>query len=243
ILVGEMRDAETANIAVQASITGHLVLSTLHTNSAVGAIARMVNMGVKPFMLASALRGIIAQRLVRKICSKCRKSYSPSSEELLKIGLNGNAKSKGFTFYKGVGCSNCAKTGYKGRMGIFEILTLNQKVRNLIVREAPEYEIEKAAVESGMSFIHEDAIYKVRNGLTTIDEIARSIHVGEAEQEGDGKGHPCTKCGNTLYPDYVICPLCGSLREDKCTGCGKQRLPDWQFCPYCTKSFAQIARV
>ncbi|KJU81898.1 general secretion pathway protein E, partial [Candidatus Magnetobacterium bavaricum] len=97
ILVGEMRDAETANIAVQASITGHLVLSTLHTNSAVGAVARMVNMGVKPFMLASALRGVIAQRLVRKTCSKCRKPYTPSSEDLLKIGINGNAKSSSLT--------------------------------------------------------------------------------------------------------------------------------------------------
>ncbi|MBF0539084.1 MAG: Flp pilus assembly complex ATPase component TadA [Nitrospirae bacterium] len=241
ILVGEMRDSETANIAVQASITGHLVLSTLHTNSAVGAIARMVNMGVKPFMLASSLRGIVAQRLVRKICGKCRISYSPSSEELLKIGLNGTAKSKNFNFYKGAGCPICSKTGYKGRMGIFEIMTISQKMRNLIAREAPEYEIERAAVEAGMSLMYEDAINKVREGLTTIDEVARSIHVGDSNQEGDDRVSPCAKCGSMLYPDYVICPSCGTMRGDRCTGCGKPRLPDWQFCPYCTKNFAQLA--
>ncbi|MES0335161.1 MAG: ATPase, T2SS/T4P/T4SS family [Candidatus Magnetobacterium sp. LHC-1] len=241
ILVGEMRDAETANIAVQASITGHLVLSTLHTNSAVGAIARLVNMGVKPFMLASALRCIIAQRLVRKICTKCSKSYTPSSEELLKIGLNGNAKSQSFKFSRGSGCSNCGKTGYKGRIGIFEILTLNQKLRTLIVKEAPEQEIEKAAVEGGMSFIRDDAIYKVKNGLTTTDEVVRSIHMGDTGHDDEGMGHPCTKCGNILYPDYVLCPFCGSLREDRCTVCGKQRLPGWHFCPYCTRGFAEVA--
>ncbi|MBF0345077.1 MAG: Flp pilus assembly complex ATPase component TadA [Nitrospirae bacterium] len=239
ILVGEMRDSDTANIAVQASITGHLVLSTLHTNSAIGAIARMKNMGIKPFMIASSLRGIIAQRLVRKICDKCSKSYTPSSEELLKIGLNGNAKSK--SFYKGNGCSHCSKTGYKGRMGIFEIMTINQKLRNLIVSEAPEYELEKAAVEASMSFMYEDAVAKVTSGLTTIDEVARCIHIGDYDEESDVKGRPCKKCSGTIYPDYMLCPTCGSLREDKCTGCGKQRLPDWNYCPYCMKSFAQVA--
>ncbi|KJU87435.1 type II secretory pathway, ATPase PulE/Tfp pilus assembly pathway, ATPase PilB [Candidatus Magnetobacterium bavaricum] len=180
ILVGEMRDTETANIAVQASATGHLVLSTLHTNSAVGAIARMVDMGVKPFMLASSLRGIVAQRLVRRVCDKCKKPYTPSSEELLKVGLYNDTNLDNATFYKGQGCSRCSKTGYKGRIGIFEIMTISQKMRSLIVKEAPEYEMEMAAVEAGMSFMYEDAIYKLKHGLTTIDDIVMSIHMSEA---------------------------------------------------------------
>jgi len=175
ILVGEIRDSETANIAVQSALTGHLVLSTLHTNDASGAITRLIDMGVEPFLVSSSCMGIIAQRLVRKICPKCKEAYKPS-ENLLK-GLNINTDGRDFTFYRGKGCRHCKDTGYKGRIGIFELLTLDDEIRDMILGKASTSHIRKVALKKGMKSLRHDGIIKVINGITTVEEVIRATQL------------------------------------------------------------------
>ena len=170
ILVGEVRDMETARIAVQAALTGHLVFSTLHTNDAAGTLTRLTDMGVETFLTASSVIAAVAQRLVRTICSRCKSSYSPPKEILQKIGLD---PGKSYTFYRGKGCKSCHETGYKGRIGIFEILALDDKIRSLIVSRAPAVDIKQAALAKGMKTLHDDGMVKVLSGQTTIDEVLR----------------------------------------------------------------------
>ena len=179
IMVGEMRDGETAKIATQASLTGHLVLSTLHTNTAVSAITRLKNLGIQPYLIGSALNGIMSQRLVRRICGQCKEPYSPTAEELLKIGLREVPVKMGF--YKGKGCNACDRTGYRGRTGVFEILVLNSEIRELIANNAAEDAILKAAVSAGMRHLIEDGVEKARQGITSIEEILRVLSLREDE--------------------------------------------------------------
>ena len=174
ILVGEIRDDETAMIATQASITGHLVLTSIHTNSAAGTITRLKNMGIAPYLIASSLNGVIAQRLVRLICQSCKTSYQPSPEELIKIGLT-DKDIKGMSFYRGIGCQKCNNKGYSGRVGVFEVMVIDQQIRELIASDAPTDVIAKAAKSSGMSLVMQDALRKANEGLTTIDEISRVL--------------------------------------------------------------------
>lgn len=171
IMVGEIRDLETAEISIQAALTGHLVFSTLHTNDAPSSLTRLIDMGVEPFLISSSVIGIIAQRLVRMICKDCKQSYTPSKEVVDKIGVQlpkGELK-----FYKGAGCKSCKNTGYKGRMGIFEMLMLSDKIRDLILAKTSSTQIKKVAQEAGMRTLREDGIEKVLAGLTTIDEVIR----------------------------------------------------------------------
>ncbi len=170
IMVGEIRDFETAEIAIHAALTGHLVLSTLHTNDAPGGITRMLDMGSEPFLVSSGIIGILAQRLVRTICKYCREEYGPSDAELKDIGLSEKEKVK---FYRGKGCSKCMNTGYKGRIGIFELMLMGDKLRNMTVAKAPLEEIRKQAHSSGMITLKEDGIEKIREGLTTVEEVLR----------------------------------------------------------------------
>ncbi len=170
IMVGEMRDFETAEIAIQAALTGHLVFSTLHTNDAPGAVTRMINIGVEPYLVSSSVIGILAQRLVRTICSDCKEEYTPSKEGLRDIGLNEKDK---IDFYRGKGCPECMNTGYKGRIGIFELMLMDDKIRNLTIAKAPLEDIKKQAQFSGMISLKEDGIGKIREGLTTVEEVLR----------------------------------------------------------------------
>jgi len=172
IMVGEIRDSETAKIAVQAALTGHLVLSTLHTNDAPGALTRLIEMGVEPFLIASATVGVVAQRLVRKICSRCRVEYTPSESLLreLRIARNGN---RPLSFHRGEGCTHCKKTGYKGRIGIYEIMTLTEEIRELALRQASTDQIKQAALKSGMRTLRHDGLVKALRGITTIEEVLR----------------------------------------------------------------------
>ncbi len=172
IMVGEIRDKETAQISIQASLTGHLVFSTLHTNDAPSSITRLIDMGVEPFLITSTLEAVVAQRLVRLLCPNCKEQYSPTEYELSQIGLSPE-DAKGKTFYRAKGCSECNDIGYKGRSGIFEILILNDKVRSLIMQRAPTNQLRKAARESGMRTLREDGLLKIYNGATTIEEIVR----------------------------------------------------------------------
>jgi general secretion pathway protein E len=172
IMVGEIRDRETAEIAIQASLTGHLVLSTLHTNDAPSSVTRLVEMGVEPFLVASSVLGIIAQRLVRTICHECGRKYTPDAEELEQIGLT-PADLKGRQIYRPVGCPNCMETGYSGRAGIHEILMVTDAVRVELMKGSDAMTIRKAAQLKGMKSLRDDAAIKVVQGLTTISEVMR----------------------------------------------------------------------
>jgi len=174
VMIGEIRDIETAEIAVQASLTGHLVLSTLHTNSAVGSITRLMDMGVEPFLISSSLVGIVAQRLVRVLCKSCRTPYEPTDSECGYLNVSLTEKP---TIYKPNGCPECNHSGYKGRLGIYEVVEIDEQMRELIHSAAGELELEKYARTSGPS-INEDGIQKVLSGVTTIEEVVRVTHKG-----------------------------------------------------------------
>ncbi len=172
IMVGEMRDLETSQIAIQASLTGHLVLSTLHTNDAPGAVTRLVDMGVEPFLISSTLMGVLAQRLVRTICKKCRTPFEPTESQLNLLNLSPHDIGDK-VFYYGRGCSNCNDTGYKGRRGIFELLVVNDAIRNLINERAPSVVVRQKAVELGMITLREDGLRGIFDGDTTIEEVVK----------------------------------------------------------------------
>ena len=172
IMVGEMRDLETAQISIQASLTGHLVMSTLHTNDAPGAITRMVDMGVEPFLISSTLMAVLGQRLVRTICANCRTPFEPTDTQLAMLNLSPHDLGDK-VFYYGRGCSTCNDTGYKGRKGIFELLTINDAIRALINERAPTIVLRQKAVELGMVTLREDGLRSIFEGATTIEEIVK----------------------------------------------------------------------
>jgi type IV pilus assembly protein PilB len=172
IMLGEMRDLETSQIAIQASLTGHLVLSTLHTNDAPGAVTRLVDMGVEPFLISSSLMAVLAQRLVRTICTKCRTPFEPTENQLSLLNLSPHDVGEK-VFYYGRGCQNCNDTGYKGRKGIFELLPVTDPVRELINERAPTAVIRQKAVEEGMITLREDGLRGIFDGLTTIEEVLK----------------------------------------------------------------------
>jgi type IV pilus assembly protein PilB len=172
ILVGEMRDYETASMGIQASLTGHLVFSTLHTNDAPGSITRMIDMGVPSYLVSSSIIGVMAQRLVRVVCSKCKQPYTPSDAELESAGITPDMAATA-TFMKGKGCTHCQRSGYRGRLGIFEMMRMSPKVRELAFEGAATQEIRKVAISEGMTTLYQDGIRKVLGGITTIEEVFR----------------------------------------------------------------------
>lgn len=171
IMIGEIRDPETAEIAITAALTGHLVFSTLHTNDAAGAVTRLIDMGMKPFLIASSVQAILAQRLVRTICAKCKEPYQPHLEGLNEIKAIAGDISK-VTFYHGRGCHECKNTGYKGRIGIFELLLVNDTIREMILESRPSTEIKQKAMEMGMRTLRQDGFLKALHGITTVTEVA-----------------------------------------------------------------------
>jgi type IV pilus assembly protein PilB len=172
IMVGEMRDLETSQIAIQASLTGHLVLSTLHTNDAPGAVTRLIDMGVEPFLISSTLMAVLAQRLVRTVCKKCRTPFEPTESQLSLLNLSPHDIGDK-VFYYGRGCNNCNDTGYKGRRGIFELLIVSDPIRNLINERAPSVVLRQRAVELGMVTLREDGLRGIFDGDTTIEEVVK----------------------------------------------------------------------
>ena len=172
ILVGEMRDSETVSMGIQASLTGHLVFSTLHTNDAPSAITRMVDMGVPGYLVASSVVAILAQRLVRTICPKCRARHTPKKEVLIDAGVT-KSQLEGATFMKGKGCNSCNKTGYRGTIGIYELMLVNSNIRRMIFDNAPTQLIREQAMENGMSSLYQDGILKVLGGITPFEEVYR----------------------------------------------------------------------
>ena len=179
IMVGEMRDQETAMIAIEAALTGHLVLSTLHTNDAPGSVARLLDMGVESFLIASSIAGVLAQRLLRTVCIKCKEPYAPPKDALKRLGMNLDLLDKSeVTFFRGRGCDTCKGTGYKGRIGVYELMPVNDKVRELILARASSYAIREAAIEAGMRTLKDDAMEKILLGITTLEESLRVIYSG-----------------------------------------------------------------
>jgi len=226
ILVGETRDPETAKTAIEAALTGHLVLTTLHTNDAAGAIARLDEMGVESFMVSSALIGVLAQRLVRRVCTECRISYNPSAEELAHFGLSASLESD-ITFYKAntltvedlanakvknTICPTCQGAGYKGRVGVYEVMRITERLQKLISEGAPTEHIKEAAVEEGMQTLLAYSLDLVRQGLTTLDEVERVTFTDtglEAELKARRKASlMCSRCTAELQQDWLDCPYC-----------------------------------
>jgi len=175
VMVGEIRDGETAKISIEAALTGHLVLSTLHTNDAPSALTRLNEMGVEPFLTGAAVTGVLAQRLARKLCTHCCELYSPSVEEMIaaRVSPDVAAESDGMGFYRKRGCPRCNQTGYKGRIGIYQLLAMTEDLASLAARKATREEIERAAIDSGMRTLWDDGLAKVAAGLTSIEELAR----------------------------------------------------------------------
>jgi type II secretory ATPase GspE/PulE/Tfp pilus assembly ATPase PilB-like protein/FixJ family two-component response regulator len=232
IMLGEIRDFETAEVAFHASLTGHLVLSTLHTNSAIASITRLLDMGVKPYVIADALIGIIAQRLVRRICPHCKVDDTPPLHVLhaLKI-YKGNIKAQ-----KGAGCKKCHDSGYKGRLGLFEIFLVDSEMRRMMRSDASERELMRTAKQSGMTTLLDDAIRKIESGLTTCEEVLRVFGPQNTIEI------PCKECNSILEERYPYCPYCGAPVNKICFECGKFLSDDWRFCPKCRTQVDDFGR-
>jgi general secretion pathway protein E len=174
-MVGEVRDIETARMAIQSSLTGHLVFSTLHTNDSAGAVSRLLDLGVEPYLVSSSLIAIMAQRLVRKVCPDCRQENEPTSRELRELGLGDvdAVAQNGHKFYIGAGCDKCFDTGYRGRTGIYELMMINEEVQDLIYKRESAGTIKKLALNAGLQTLRMDGARKVLAGITTIAEVLR----------------------------------------------------------------------
>jgi type II secretory ATPase GspE/PulE/Tfp pilus assembly ATPase PilB-like protein len=173
IMIGEIRDVETAEIAIQASLTGHLVLSTLHTNDSASAVTRLIDMGIEPYLISSSVIAVMAQRLLRIICPQCKRPYKPEDEIISLWSENEKISAPETQFYKGIGCENCLETGYLGRTGIFELLVIDNDIKELIDKRRGSHIIKEATVERGMSTLREDGLRKALAGETTLEEVCR----------------------------------------------------------------------
>jgi type IV pilus assembly protein PilB len=228
ILVGEIRDHETCKIAMQAAQTGHLVLSTLHTDDAPSTVTRLMDIGAEPYVIASALIGVVAQRLVRRLCVHCRRQYTPPAETLRAMNITG-ADAVSIPFYKSVGCDQCSHTGYRGRIGIYEVMRVTDKLRRQIAARTPEDQIREVALSGGMISLGEDGLAKMKSGVTTPEELLRVVtEVRELRTL-------CAGCGATIGVDFRACPHCGKRLNDGCPHCGRALQPGWTFCPYCAR--------
>jgi type IV pilus assembly protein PilB len=229
ILLGEIRDNETAKIAMQAAQTGHLVLSTLHTDDAPSVVTRLADIGTEPYVIAGALVGVVAQRLVRRLCVNCRRQYTPPAETLRLMNIP-ESDAASIPFYKSVGCDQCNHTGYRGRIGIYEVMKVTDKLRRLIAARASEDQIRDQAIAGGMITLGEDGLAKVKSGVTTPEELLRVVtEVREMRTI-------CSGCGSAVGVDFVACPHCGKRQSGGCPHCGRTLQPGWNFCPYCARS-------
>jgi hypothetical protein len=225
-MIGEIRDQETAQIAFRASITGHLVFSTVHTNDAPSAITRLIDVGLQPFMVASSLLAVMSMRLVRTICTKCREPYPLEPARARQLGLQVNSDEPVIA-YKGAGCAHCRNTGYFGRTGLFEVLEINDDIRELINQGAPDSTIRLAAIDLGMKTLVEDGLEKVLDGQTTLDEVSRVVYVAEENRR------LCPYCSTVLAGEFDYCPACGHFVGDSCVQCHRRLNSHWSYCPFC----------
>ncbi len=236
ILVGEIRDMETAQVAFQASQTGHLVLSTLHTNSTYATVTRLMDIGIDPMIVASSLQGILAQRLVRRICSECKEEYEPDPIQLMHYNIPPGTK-----LYRGKGCEKCHYTGYKGRMSVVEIMTMSPELRAVIGEGKPEHVIKETAVRNGMELLFDRGRRYVLKGYTTLDELRRVLETAEESNgldEAMKAGLPAAKGREpaVALQAPAAAPAAAEpapAAEGKCASCGETLKPGWKVCPYC----------
>jgi type IV pilus assembly protein PilB len=222
ILVGEIRDSETAEIALRAAQTGHLVLSTLHTNDCASSITRLIDIGVEPYMLASSLHLVIAQRLVRRTCERCAAVYEPDPNQLRALEIVPSAHE----FRRGVGCAVCRKTGYAGRRGIFEVMPMTVQLARLIETKATENALRLQARGEGMQPLAQEAAEMVYTHATTAEEVLRVVDVIE-------EGSRCAACGRVIEESFCVCPHCGTALHVTCSSCGMRLQNTWHICPQC----------
>ncbi len=225
IMVGEIRDLETAEIAFQASLTGHLVLSTLHTNDAPSALTRLVDLGVERYLVASSVVGVMAQRLARVICPRCKEEAEPTESERVILDPQRHAD---MVFYRGKGCKRCNNTGYAGRTPIAEVLVMDSRIKDEVIMGGNERAVQLAALRAGMRTLRDDGMEKVRQGITTLEEVVRLTFSAEEA------GSKCPRCQNRTEREYEICPYCGhELAPGRCAKCRNILQPDWTVCPFC----------
>jgi CheY-like chemotaxis protein len=227
IMVGEIRDLETAQIVMQSSLTGHLVLSSLHTNDAVSAVTRLVDLGVEPYLIASALELVVAQRLIRVICDNCKEPAEVSNQLLSLLGLS-PMDLEGAAIVKGVGCDRCGYSGYRGRTGIYEVLPITAQLREQITAQVSDSSLSYAARAAGVKSLRASGLAKVKAGITTLEEMLRVTHV---EREEIAR---CPACRQEVDPAFLVCPYCQQdLSGDACPQCNRDVQPEWTICPYC----------
>jgi type IV pilus assembly protein PilB len=224
-MVGEMRDRETAMIAMQGSLTGHLVLSTIHTNHTLATITRLRDLGIPSYMIASTITGIIAQRLVRKICESCKTVVPADEDTVARLGLSPKS-AEGMQLYEGKGCANCGNTGYRGRIGIYEVLHLTPRLREQIAKDVPEATIKQIALAEGLVPLRKGALDKMLQGVTTASEVLRVVQMDDA-------GSICPSCHEIVSADFAACSSCGTRIIDSCASCQHVVDMQWDYCGYC----------
>jgi CheY-like chemotaxis protein len=221
ILVGEIRDQETAQIAVQAAQTGHLVLSTLHTNDAASTVTRLIDLGVDAYSLANCLVMIVAQRLVRRVCPSCSVPYAPDEESRRMLRLDDETK-----YRRGAGCSQCRHTGYTGRIGVYELLPFSPSMAKIVESGGSDGGLRQQARLEGYHSLPEDALEKLSAGITTAEEVLRVVQVTDQKS-------CCPHCQGQVDPSFFACPHCGGTLRATCDGCGKPLTSNWAACPFC----------
>jgi type IV pilus assembly protein PilB len=234
VLVGEIRDQETAEIAFRAAMTGHLVLSTLHTNDAPSALTRLIDIGIPRYLVASLVEGVIAQRLVRTICPNCKEKTTPSPATLMTLRIPPETLTN-LQFYAGKGCFQCGKTGYVGRTTIMEVLDPTARMREMISAEISEQDLRLAALAAGMITLGEDGFNKAKAGITTLEELLRVIDVTNKTES------LCPTCARVVEFDFAACPYCETVLSRNCLGCQRSLKLEWKICPYCSTG-ARTAR-
>jgi type II secretory ATPase GspE/PulE/Tfp pilus assembly ATPase PilB-like protein len=222
IMVGELRDKETVETALAAALTGHLVLSTLHTNDAPSAATRLAEMGAPPYLVAGGLIGVLAQRLARRLCERCKRPVRADPDRLAALGL----PAVPVTVAEAVGCAACDGSGYRGRTGVYELLVVDARVRALILKRAPAHALREAARRQGLRTLGQSAWDRVRAGITTLDEVAPLLALLADEAP------LCPGCGADIRPAFRMCPACGHALRRRC-GCGTHIEEHWRRCPSC----------
>ena len=222
ILIGEIRDSETAEIALRAAQTGHLVLTTLHTNDAVSTISRLADLGIEPYMMATSLNLIMAQRLVRRVCMKCAEPYEPDAEAIRILQIDRRSQQ----FLQGRGCKECHKSGYSGRVGVFEVMSITSQMAKLIETNASESALRAQASAEGMVSLVESAAMRIKANVTTLDEVLRVVDI-------TATGARCPGCERVVEETFAVCPHCATALRFICSNCNMKLDKDWQTCPYC----------
>jgi CheY-like chemotaxis protein len=233
VLVGEMRDLETTEIAFHAAMTGHLVLSTLHTNSAIATLARLLDLGVDPTLINSAITLIIAQRLVRKLCKECKRPYDPPAWMLERLVVDEKDEC---VFYEAVGCPKCGGTGYAGRLAVLEFLPMTKNLREMIANRQPEVELKNALRKQGMKFLLDRGREIAQKGNTDLNELFRVLQLDAEEEDA---GSRCPHCNAVIEAGFTICPSCMSHLTFFCQQCRQELKKEWNVCPYCKTSVGE----